>query len=172
MIGRLSVALLFLLAPRVALCFQNEPRGFGKAQFGMSVEQVKKFYPHGTFIAQSTDPAMVRLQIYRLENQALYNLRPCSVQFHFAADKFYNINFNCGAEDKVPVFLKKRFGDPSQVRDYGTFWQGEKTVISFNPQTRLFGFADRELNQAVQQELLGYAIAHQGTAAATPVPTP
>ncbi len=164
--------LSILILPRIAWCFPNEPQGFGKARFGMSVASVQKLYPGGTFTARSTARDMVHMEFYKVEKQALGSLKPCSVEFRFAADKLYEIGFDCGRDVKVVTFLQKRYGNPQQIEPHGTYWQGQTVVIALNAQTRMFAFANRLLNQAVQQELLRYALSHPGGAQATPSPAP
>lgn len=162
-----------LLLPRVALSVSNEPSGFGKATFGASIAQVKAVLPQVTR-ASTEAPGTSEtafLAIYELKGQTLYGLKPCLVGFRFASDRLYEVTFDCGRSDAVVSALQKQFGDPTKVGPDGVFWQGEKTVISMNPQARTFSFADRRLSQDVQASLLRFVLT-QGKPPEGQEPTP
>lgn len=186
-IAALLIGFLSVLAEPAAFALPNEPTGFGDVRFRMSVGAVKQIFPQVKKIevpAETPGPGatparpQLDLAVYSLENQSIYGLKPCTVGFQFAGDALYQITFDCGHSKRVFAVLKKRFGTPA-VTAYGTFWYGDKTVVSINRHSMTFGFADRQLNEAVQRQLYAYVLLHQGAtvetgtppAAATP-PTP
>jgi hypothetical protein len=167
-----AILCIALLSSR-ALAFPNEPNGFGKAEFGMSAADVKKAFPD--LQSKGTQDF---LALYQLENQSVLGLKPCSVNLRFADDKLYEIQFTCEQKDQVIPTLKKQFGEPTQEQTHATFWLSKTRSVALNPQSKIFGFVDRQINDVVQQKLFAYLLQHQGQsrvtpgAPATPAPTP
>jgi len=129
-----------------------EPEGFGKVRLGMGIQQIQEIYPDGKLVGD-VSKRKVPIEMYEIEGQSIYGLKPCKVGFQLSGNKLYQINFDCGRDQKVLRVLKEQFGEPN-VTSYGTFWEGSKTVVSLNANNNVFAFADKALNQEVQRMLL------------------
>jgi hypothetical protein len=162
---------LMLLGEGAEAAFPNEPDGFGPLHFGASPEALEKAFPEARRRGKEEF-----LTIYDLDGQSVLGLKPCSVQFLFVDDKFYEAGFRCEPKDKVASALEKRFGPPVQHRAGETGWLSEKHSVAFNPESGGFSYTDRPLGNVAQQKLLGYVLRHQAqaqaTAAAVPSPRP
>jgi FG-GAP-like repeat len=181
--GLTLVLLIFILVQaRIATAFPHEPKGFGKAQLGMTIDRVKKALPQikPSKLPPEGGPAL--LAIYKAENQSVLGLKPCRVDFFFDPERLYQITFNCGRGVEVVAALQKQFGEPTTISPAGAFWQGKQTTVTLNVKARTFAFVDRALNQDVQNRLLAYVMTHQGQTgtpaagdetppAASPLPT-
>ncbi|HXQ21005.1 MAG TPA: hypothetical protein VN812_04980 [Candidatus Acidoferrales bacterium] len=166
----LVIATLVLLAPRQGFSFENEPRGFGKALFGMSVDEVKAVFPKMQPFGKSTPESAALLVVYTLDNQTVLGLKRCKVVMRFDPNRLYEIEFNCGSGVNVPAALQKHFGGPTQTDARDAFWQSERTQVSLNTKSRQFAFFDQKLNFGFQQHLAQYVRTHQPGAANAPTP--
>lgn len=160
--------ILALLLPSLAHGFSDEPSGFADARFGMSVAQVRAIFPGMKVLGAGTGP--LALAYHEVGDQVVDGLKPCAVTFGFAADKLYEIRFNCGNRSEVDSLLRRKFGAPSVADENGIVWQSEKTIVSLNPKVMTFAFADRALTQSVHQHILLQALGQGGQPALTPSP--
>lgn len=179
MLRKFIVLVLLLVGPRLALAFPNEPRGFGKARFGMTVAEVKKIYPAMKSVGDPTPEVAALLAIYTLEGQSVYSLKPCAVTFQFNPERLHHIALNCGTDMKVITVLEKRFGEPTQGMPNNVFWISNSTTVSLNVKSRSFAFIDKKLNDEFQERLRKYVATHAVTSGApagesgpTPAATP
>lgn len=166
---------ILLLGVQVALALTNEPRGFGKARFGMSVAEVKKIFPAMKEMVNPKPEAAALLAVYKLENQSVYGLKPCIVRLQFDPEKLYQVSFDCGRDIKVTAALQKQLGNPTQTGENAAFWIGDKTTISLNITSKVFAFIDRALTAGFQSRLGEYVEAHRATGNMPPAesgPTP
>lgn len=160
------------------------PEGYGKARFGMSIEEFKNVYPEARRMGgEPTQEELAELDehghpkanqglvVYTLEGQSLDELSPCTVKFRFAWNKLYQIGFDCGRDPKVVDYLEKRFGKTRTRQGVAEYWYGDRVVVSLNPTSYAFGFVDRELGTAVTNQLLA-EILRGGVGAPTPSPAP
>ena len=145
--------LLLTLTPPAAFGFPNEPEGFGKARFRMSLAQVKEIFPGLTGMPEQSAEGRSFLGFYSLDNQSFEQLKPCKLRFVFTSDHLYEIRFDCEPEDEVVALLTKKFGEPTTESARGTFWYGERTMVTLNPTAKTFAFVDRQLSQSVQTQL-------------------
>jgi hypothetical protein len=174
-LAQFIVLVLLLAAPRLALAFPNEPHGFGKARFGMSVAEVRTIYPAMTATGSPSPEAAALLAVYTLDGQSVYGLKPCVVTFQFNPERLHHIAFNCGKDIKVITALEKRFGDATQGMPNNAFWVGDSTTVSLNVKSRNFAFIDKSLNDEFQQRLRKYVAEHaviNGAPGAESGPTP
>lgn len=149
--GRWAATALVALAASSAAAFQNEPAGFGEARLGMSAEAAKRALP-GLEPAAGIPPAGIAY--YRLGGQKFRGLEPCALRFNFLDDRLYEIQFDCGREQRVADVLEREFGRPTLRESYGIFWYGQQVVLSLSPGSKVFGLSDRNLMQAAQQAVL------------------
>lgn len=145
-----------------------EPSGYGKARFGMTVEQVKQIYPAMTDptivspqsqLASGPDP--LPLARYQINKQELSTLSGCDVVFQFYREALMQTEFYCPDKTAVAPYLEREFGPPSSRTARAWFWFGDTTVIAYNPHSGIFSFADKEANQSLQLTLLGRIMAAQ-----------
>jgi len=177
---RKFIVLIFLIVrPGLALAFPNEPHGFGKARFGMTVAEVKKIYPAMKEVGNPTPEVAALLAVYQLEGQSVLGLKPCTVTFQFNPERLHQVAFNCGTDMQVMTTLEKRFGDPTQGMPNNAFWIGDSTAVSLNTKSRHFAFMDKKLNDEFQARLRKYVATHAVTGGApagesgpTPAATP
>jgi hypothetical protein len=160
---------MLLLTPIRGLAFQNEPTGFEKARFGMTVDEVTKIFPQAKQYGNPTPEAAALMAVYTLEKQKVLGLKSCTVTFYFDPARLYQIGFDCGHGVEVPAALQKRFGAPMQATTNSALWQAEKTAVSLNTKSRQFQFMDRELTGGFQARLMKYVLMHQ-PGQATPTP--
>ena len=177
MAERNILAIAFLLVAQVAWSLQNEPRGYGEAQFGMSVEATRRIFPDLKQVgATPVEKGPASLAIYSLANQSFLGLSACDVGFRFYVDQLYEVTFDCGSSEKVMQALRKRFGEPGSLQAGATYWRGEKTVIGLIEKTHKFAFSDIALNNNVQAALLQYVLTQGwkqgGATGPTPAVTP
>ncbi|GIW41076.1 MAG: hypothetical protein KatS3mg076_1653 [Candidatus Binatia bacterium] len=162
MIALLSLFLSVLVAP--TLLAAEWPEGYGKARFRMSIQEFEKAYPEARRLtappprkesAEGHDhEGELGLVVYGLEGQSLDELSPCDLQFRFAWNQLYEIDFDCGRDPGILAYLENRFGKIRKRQGMGEYWYGEKTVVSLNPRSYTFAFVDRELGTAVTNQLL------------------
>ncbi len=148
--ARILAATLALVLPSAVLALQNEPKGFGKAEFGMSVKAVRGVFPS---IRELGKAAGSPLQIYSVDNQSYEGLGPCVVTLSFLADKLYETRFDCGRSEKVKDVLYERFGPPETEDEKMAIWRGDETDVSMNRQVKTFAFANRGLRAMLSQYL-------------------
>ena len=175
MLNKLTVLVILLVGSRLALAFPNEPQGFGKARFGMTVAEVKKIYPAMKAVGNPTPEVAALLAVYSLEGQSVYGLKPCVVTFQFNPERLHHVAFNCGKDMRVITTLEKRFGEPTQGMPNNAFWIGDSTTVSLNTKSRNFAIMDKKLNDEFQERLRQYVATHaviNGTPAAESGPTP
>jgi hypothetical protein len=161
----LVCAVLAMPGPSIAL--QNEPDGFGKAKFGMSIEAVQKSFPDMRKLGEAPQSP---LQIYAVENQSFAGLRPCKATFSFLTNELYETKLDCGSGDSVKAALYETFGQPSVEEAKMAIWRGEHAVVTMNRQTKTFAFANLALVSKLNQYLVQKALV--GGAAAVPQPPP
>lgn len=153
---------LTLAAPAPSIALQNEPDGFGKAKFGMSVKAAREAFPDMRPLAEAPDSV---LQIYILENQSFAGLQPCKVTLSFLTDKLFETKFDCGRDPSVKAALHKTFGEPSEDEDKMSVWRGERAVVSMNKDVSTFAFANLALKAVLTQYLLQRSITTAPSAA-------
>jgi hypothetical protein len=152
MLRRALLTVIAIFMWKIALAFPNEPDGFKGAKFHMSLAQVKEIFP--TLAPTGVQGGKRSLSFHRIDGEeSLGELRPCKVKLRFAADELYQIDFDCGRDDRVVEYLKRQYGEPTNVVPNAIYWYGEKAIISLNPNAKTFGFIDRALNETVQQQL-------------------
>ena len=168
------VVLAILVVPRLTLASPDEPRGFGKARFGMSPKEVVAVFPQLKLVGGTPQvTGSLALSIYALENQSYLGLKPCQIGFRFFAEQLYEITFECGNSPDVLKALKKQFGEPGPPQQGAVYWQQEHTVIGMIVASSNFSLVDRALNNMVQAALLRYVLTQQGKAQPAPAnPTP
>lgn len=167
-----SLALLLgALVPATAQAYPNEPTGFGKVRFRMTIADVKKIYPNARRAGGTTsaeEEGQGGLTRYVLDDQSVLGLKPCEVDFQFMGNELFEVGFDCGREEKIVKALERHFGPPSSRSEAGVFWSGDKTTVAMNPRARTFSFSDTVLSQEVQTKLL--AVVLSGGVRRTPTP--
>jgi hypothetical protein len=144
-----------LAAPVACAALDNEPDGFGKAKFGMTVKTVREAFPAMRPLGQAPDSA---LEIFTVDNQSFAGLQPCNVTFSFLADKLYETKLDCGRGPNVKETLYKTFGTPSDEEDNMTIWRGERTIVSMNTDVSTFAFASTAYREMLNQYILHKAL--------------
>ncbi len=135
------------------------PEGFGAAKLGISKEQFRAAFPNATLLrdtaneeqlASSTIPA---LAFFEVKDQSVMDYKGCLVQFRFADDQLYYMNFNCGTQENAREVFIKKYGDPSMLVSDAAYWVGKERGVSLNLKSGQFGYYDRKMDKAVQAAL-------------------
>jgi len=157
-----------------ASAFKDEPKGFGKADFTMSVEQVQKVYPQ----MEPADPAKVE-KIYTLNEMTNYTIAdqkldgfrdPATVTLRFSKDRFWLARAQISERDADSMVdaLTKRYGPPT----FGTtnpVWVSEKVFVSTMPNLQYFELTYRPIsNESSGEFFRGKHGAHGHDSAAPP----
>jgi hypothetical protein len=141
----------------------------------MPPEELTKLYP----TARKMDPtqtadakqrslaaSLLSVERYEIVDQKVGPLSDCSVVFQFFRDALMQVEFYCEDKDAAAKYLEGEFGAPSSKSARAWFWFGGTSVVSYNPHSGIFAFADKAANQTLQMELLGRLMTAQQTPAA------
>jgi hypothetical protein len=151
------------------------PHGFGKAKFGMTLEQVRRLYPKLapapaiTGAAYFPSPNLARYWITKVDVPGLRNR--CNVEFHFWNNHLWNVivHYRTNPFADVMKNLRRAYGPPtSEVRDPS--WALGTATITTSPGQMWYGFDDAKITKDVQRALL--EAVHQQVPKAPPTPTP
>lgn len=154
-IGLLVVALLSLEAGAQAPTPKRDgPDGFGRAKFGMSVEEVKKAYPKMEVLDRMLGAAVVsgpfvkRFLLPGMKHPGL--AKPTDVELRFWKDRLWVaiVYFGDNPEAKVLEALRKQNGEPEPGSNS---WTGRKSTVVFVPRQRWYSVGDNAITQEVQQ---------------------
>lgn len=135
---------------------ENEPKGFGKAEFRMSPEQVAKLYEGQIRTLEGLEslgatplggPYVVRqaLSGQRVEGLA----EPTTVELRYWKDQLWVIIVYYGenSADSVKEMLTKKHGPGAQ----GIRWRSERVQVNAVDKERWYSLADAELSAEVQK---------------------
>ena len=147
-----------LLATLVTSTMAKELDGFGAARLRMTADAVKKAFPALESVG-GLPPA--EIAYYQLQNQKFVDLESCTLRFNFFRDQLYEIQFDCGRDEKVVRTLEHEFGQPTMRESYGTFWYWDGAVLGLSSGSKVFGLSDRGLSPAVQQAVAAAAAAEK-----------
>ena len=155
----MCISVAFFVATAAAASSGDVPQAFGKARLKMSEKDFVAAYPEAERLGGDKAPAVGSglMTLYRLQGQEYQELKlkPCSVTFHFAWDQLYQIDFDCGRDEKIATLLEKKFGRPTRkLGQQGTYWYRDDTVVSMNPRSRTFAISDRALGENVTKSIL------------------
>jgi hypothetical protein len=165
-----ALSVLVVALSEAASAFPNEPDGFDRAEFGMSVKSVREIFPGLQELAVEPGSPWA---MYQLAGQSYGDLKPCAVVFGFFDDKLYEAKLDCGRDEKVKSVLYERFGPPSVEEPNMAIWRGEKVIVSMNRQAMTFAIADPARSRMLHQFLLQRAMQREFDArekAAEPAP--
>jgi len=143
----------------------KELEGFGDVKLRMTSDAVKKALPD-----MKPDGGIPTADIayYQLEKQRFLDLEPCTLRFNFFRDKLYEIQYDCGRDEKVVRALEHEFGQPTMRESYGTFWYWDAAVLGLSQGSKVFGLSDRGLSPVVQQAIARAAAAENAARTAAP----
>jgi hypothetical protein len=151
------IASLALATPGLAF---EEPKGFGRATFGMSVEAFLTEYPEAQLLrpesAEADQPGPIRLVSYRLEKQRVGPLVDCRVDFRFfgATPELYEVQFLCPDREEAGRYLTTEYGSPQRVSSSTLTWTGGSVEIAFVARAGAFSFSHTERARKLQVLLI------------------
>jgi hypothetical protein len=133
----LVIAVVALAVSAAAMDKSKEPTGLGEARFGMSVEQVQKFYPAMRELRQGEKLAAAavytpNIRRFVLENQKIAGTdKPATIELRFWKDQFWlYITYVDEADAKgVIAGLEKQYGPPDHNENGRPLWGGDRTLI-------------------------------------------
>ena len=171
-VGSLVLALAASAVARMTI----EPKGFGKAHFGMSPAEVKKLYPNMRTLGRESfgatpvlGPDFVRqlLPAERIEGLS----KPVPVELRYWKSRLWVVIVYYGANstDDVVKYLKKLVGDPSN-REPEPMWRGGEVTVNAANRERWYAISDNNLSRGVQVLLQSELAKQRG--AAPPAQTP
>jgi hypothetical protein len=129
----------------------------------MSADAVKRTFPA---LERAGGVPSAGITFYRLEGQRFCGLEPCALRFNFIDDRLYEIQFDCGRDQRVAEALEREFGRPTVRQPFGVFWYGRQAVLSLSPGSMVFGLSDRILVETAQRALLRAVAAEKAGGAA------
>jgi hypothetical protein len=157
---------------------ETEPTVFGKARFGMALEQMKALYPEMEDLKKSLGAAVAEGQFIArrvLWKQKLPGLpEPTDVELRFWKNQLWVVITYFGANDLDTVLktLTERYGPPQG--DPGTpVWTGAKSTVIVAAKARWYSVHDNAISKEAQtifiedlkRSLERRAAARRGTAA-------
>lgn len=161
-------------APRTA----ELPDGFGKATFGMSVEQVRRSYPGmkpavpGTGAAYFNSPNLTRYTVAPAKVPGLP--APANVEFRFWKNKLWVVIVYYGGNpfSDIAEDFYRRYGK-STSEGLAPTWVGPKTTILTAPDEMWYSVADNRITKDAQAALVEALQAQRaGRPAAPSAPAP
>lgn len=136
--------------------FQNEPKGFEKAEFGMSVKKVRALYP----TMHEVDPAKVS-SLYNRPGMASFEMagqkvewlpKPVDVVFRFLNDQFWVVLVKYGTNDSddVEQGLHERYGE-TKIKG---IWVGDTVTLALHRRDKSFELSSRALAAEAEKQML------------------
>jgi len=154
------------------------PKGFGKAKFGMTLEQVRQLYPTlapapvVTSAAYFRSPNLTRYWMTKVDVPGLHG--PCSVEFRFWKSQLWSVVVYYGAIAFTDVVehLQRDFGPPS-TKGRDPSWALGTATITTSPGQRWYSFEDSEISKDVRGAFLAAVQQRQpGKTPRTPAAAP
>lgn len=158
---------------------RHAPAGYGKAKFGMTLEQVRQLYP-----ALAPAPPFTAAAYFRSRNLTRYLLagveirglkRPCNVELRFWKNQLWSVITFYGANPFSAVVqkLQREYGPPTTKSSDPTWALGTATLIT-SPGQLWYSVDGAEIGKDVQREFMEVVRQQQAKKASpTPVgPTP
>jgi len=134
---------------------ENEPTGFGKARFGMTVAQVSEIYPQMEKLTKSLGAAVVEGPL--IERRVLWKeeisglSKPVNVELRFWKDQLWVVIVYFGENDLETVvrLLTERHGPPSG-KPANAIWEGKKSTIMIAGKARWYSIQDNAISKEAQ----------------------
>ena len=151
-------------AARAAAPMPRVPQGFGKAKFGISLEQARTLYPAltkagATAAAYFRSPNLTRYWMTKVKVPGLKE--DCSVEFRFWKDKLWSVIVYYGTNPTPDVMenLAREYGRPTVRTSEPSWTLGTVTIIT-SPAQMWYSFDDGEIGKDVRREFME-AVQHQ-----------
>jgi len=136
----------------------QQPTGFGKAKFGMSLAEVWKMYPTARLLGeeeQAGAPVVDGPYIDRIlvKDQPVPGFaKPTMVEMRFWKDKLWAVIVYFGDNDpeKSKAYLESKFGNPTSTDGSNPTWVGEKVTSTASYMERWYGTSDVALSKQAQ----------------------
>jgi len=176
---RVSLLLVVLLVTP-ALAFDKQPKGVGKADFGMSPAQVEKAYKdkfrrldkEHLGATPVYNPDIVRDLI---EDQRLIGLeQPVNIELRFWKDKLWVaiVYYGKNPNEKVNEALRREYGTPDQTGK-DAIWKGDKVMVNSANAERWYAVSDVAVSREVQAAFMkDFQQAQQRAQGQSAPPTP
>jgi len=156
---------------------RHAPQGYGKATFGITLDQARALYPAltkagATAAAYFRSPNLTRYWMTRVKVPGL--TQDCSVEFRFWKDRLWSIVIFYGTNKTPDVlkYLEHTYGPPTVRSSEPTWTLGSASIVT-SPGQMWYSFDDTEIGKDVQREFME-AVQHQhdrkAAAAAAPGP--
>jgi hypothetical protein len=136
-IANLLLAIIVVVAPLRVVAMNNEPTGYEKANFGLSVEEVKKLYPgiEELPLSKSLGAPVIKgpfITRYLLAKQKVPGAEaPVDLELRFWKGKLWLFiaYFGQTQGEAVVAKLKETYGPPTSDHAGYPIWNGAKTAI-------------------------------------------
>ncbi|MGH7788128.1 MAG: hypothetical protein ACRERC_14745 [Candidatus Binatia bacterium] len=175
--------LLSLVAALVLCCSAagafEEPRGFGKATFGMPADEVRKLLPQavplspgeqlGASAISGPDISRMVLRNYTVEGLP----KPTTVELRFWKHQLWGVivYFGDNTDAEVTALLDKQFGPSDSTDPKQLLWIGATTQTTATFRQRWYGSNDQKLSKEAQIWFMNAIKGGHGHGpAATPAP--
>ena len=150
------------------------PEGFGKAKFGMTLEQVRQLYPTlapapaATSAAYFRSPNLTRYWMTQVDVPGLQG--QCSIELRFWKNQLWSVivYYGTNAFSDVVENLQRTYGPPT-TKTHDSSWVLGTATITTSPGQMWFSLDDSEIGKDVQNALLE-AVEQQKTRKASRTP--
>ena len=144
----------------------HTPEGFGKAKFGMTVEQVRQFYPTlipapaVTGAASFRSPNMTRYMVAEVDVPGLRH--PCALELRFWKNQLWSIIIYYAKNPfpEVVENLRRNYGPPT-TKAHDPTWVLSKVTIVTSPAQLWYSFDDNEIGNDVRRAFMEAIQQHQ-----------
>jgi len=155
---RILLVIAALLLTSVSARAFEEPRGFGKATFGMPEAEVLKLYPDavplqpgqtlGASAVAGPDISRVVLKNHKVEGLA----KPTTVELRFWKKQLWGVivYFGDNSDAEVVALLEKQFGKSENPDPKQMLWVGTATQTTASLRQRWYGSNDQKLSKEAQ----------------------
>lgn len=147
-------------APGPAAPATNEPTGFGKARFGMSVEEVRALYPEMEATKQRLGAPVVEgplISRHVLWKQNVPGLnQPADVELRFWKNQLWVVIVYFGANDLDSVLraLTDQYGAPNKGDPRAPVWSGARSTIIVSAKAKWYSMHDNAISKDAQNALI------------------
>jgi len=135
------------------------PEGFGKAKFGMTLEQVRQLYPTlvpAPFVTSAAFFKSPHLTRYWMTNVDVPGLKPkSSVEFRFWKNQLWSIIVYYGGKTYADVVehLQQSYGPPTVKNSQPSWTLGKVTIIT-SPGQMWYSLDDGDISNDVRREFM------------------
>ena len=152
------------------------PTGFGKAKFGMTLEQVRPLYPtlapapQMTGAAYFRSPQLARYLVTKVRVPGLQE--PCTLELRFWKNQLWSaiIHYGTNKFSDVEAILRKEYG-PLTSKTGAPTWTFDTATVVTSPGQLWYSFDDNGIGKDVQGALVE-AVHQQQQKQKAPAPAP